>query len=128
MPSETVEGLLTTTAQAALIADAPSTSGPEAAQPSAIETQTGNETEHATSNQHVHQLFVAQFWYELISEHPAADFVGLKVRTLQGYRYRGGGPDFVRISARCIKYRRIDLLRWAESRLRTSTSDRREAV
>ncbi len=65
------------------------------------------------------------YWFSLINEYPAADFVNLKVRTLQGYRYRGGGPDFVRISARCVKYRRIDLLRWAEARLRTSTSDRK---
>ena len=66
-----------------------------------------------------------RFWYELINEKPAADFINLKPRTLQGFRYRGRGPPFVRISARCVKYRRIDLLRWAESRLRTSTSDRR---
>ena len=66
-----------------------------------------------------------RFWYELINEKPAADFINLKPRTLHGFRYRGRGPPFVRISARCVKYRRIDLLRWAESRLRTSTSDRR---
>ena len=63
------------------------------------------------------------YWYELINEKPAAEFVNLKARTLQGYRYRGGGPEFVRLSARCVKYRRIDLLRWAEAHLRTSTSD-----
>ena len=63
------------------------------------------------------------FWYELINEKPAAKFVDLKPRTLQGYRYRGRGPPFVRLSARCVKYRRIDLLRWAEAHLRTSTSD-----
>ena len=63
------------------------------------------------------------YWFSLINENPAAEFVNLKVRTLQGYRYRGGGPNFVRLSARCVKYRRIDLLRWAEAHLRTSTSD-----
>ena len=63
------------------------------------------------------------FWYELINETEAADFIGLTPRTMQGYRYRGRGPPFVRLSARCVKYRRIDLLRWAESHLRTSTSD-----
>ena len=63
------------------------------------------------------------YWFELIKEKPAADFSDLKVRTLQGYRYRGGGPKFCRISARCIRYRRIDLRDWAEARLRSSTSD-----
>ena len=63
------------------------------------------------------------YWFSLINEEPAAEFVGLKVRTMQGYRYRGGGPKFIRISARCVKYRRIDLRRWAEAHLRSSTSD-----
>jgi hypothetical protein len=31
------------------------------------------------------------YWFSLISEGPAADFLGLKVRTLQGYRYRLAG-------------------------------------
>ena len=53
------------------------------------------------------------YWFELIKEKPAAGFVGLQVRTLQGYRYRGGGPKFCRISARCIRYRRADLRDWA---------------
>lgn len=64
-----------------------------------------------------------RFWFELINEMNAADFIGLKPRTMQGYRYRGRGPPFVRLSARCVKYRRIDLLRWAEAHMRTSTSD-----
>ena len=74
------------------------------------------------------QTFLLAFWFELIDERPASEFVNLKPRTLQGLRYRGGGPPFVRLSARCVKYRRIDLLRWAEARLRTSTSDRPEDV
>ena len=123
MTSETLDALLASTAREALVQAAPATTEPGTIRPATTGPQIDKEPEHVTGGQHVHHLFVAQFWYELISEHPAADFVGLKVRTLQGYRYRGGGPDFVRISARCVKYRRIDLLRWAEARLRTSTSD-----
>ena len=63
------------------------------------------------------------FWFELIGEKIAAAFVDLSVRSMQGYRYKGGGPRFCRLSARCVKYRRIDLRQWAEERLRTSTSD-----
>ena len=63
------------------------------------------------------------YWHALIDERCAAEFMGLSVRTLQGLRYRGGGPRFVRISSRCTKYRRTDLRAWAEARLRTSTSD-----
>ena len=125
MTSEITEDLLASTARAALVPTAPATTDPGTTRPVKTDPQIDKHPGHATGGQHVHHLFVAQFWYELIGEYPAADFVGLKVRTLQGYRYRGGGPDFVRISARCIKYRRIDLLRWAEARLRTSTSDTR---
>lgn len=63
------------------------------------------------------------YWHKLIDEDEAGGFVDLKPRTLQKYRELGTGPRFVRISARCIKYRRIDLREWSEARLRTSTSD-----
>ncbi|USG61482.1 DNA-binding protein [Sneathiella marina] len=63
------------------------------------------------------------FWYGLIPEDEAANFVGQKVRTLQDKRQKGGGPKYVRISSRCIKYRRIDLKEWADGLLRKSTSD-----
>lgn len=63
------------------------------------------------------------FWHSLINEAEAARFLGLTVRCLQGWRYKGGGPKFVRISARCIRYRRRDCREFFEARLRTSTSD-----
>ncbi len=69
------------------------------------------------------QTEAPSFWYELIGEKSAAKFVNLSVRSIQGYRYKGGGPNFVRLSARCVKYRRCDLRKWAEARMRTSTSD-----
>ena len=65
----------------------------------------------------------SDYWQALIDEAEAAKFINQSKRTLQGYRYRGGGPLFVRLSRRCVKYRRIDLRRWAEARLRSSTSD-----
>ena len=57
------------------------------------------------------------------SEKQAARLLGLSYKTLQKYRITGGGPKYVFVSARCIRYRLIDLLAWQESRLRTSTSD-----
>lgn len=66
----------------------------------------------------------APHWFELINEATAADFLNLKRRTLQDWRQRSSqGPPFIRISGRCVKYRRIDLRRWSEERLRKSTSD-----
>ena len=64
-----------------------------------------------------------EFWHALIDEKAAATFLGLERRTMQGFRQRGGGPGFMRISSRCIRYRRIDLRDWAEARMRSSTSD-----
>ena len=65
----------------------------------------------------------SDYWNALVDEQAAAAFLSLTIRTLQGWRYRGGGPQYVRVSARCIRYRRADLRDWAEARLRTSTSD-----
>ena len=67
------------------------------------------------------------YWFSLIPENPAAKFLNLKCRSLQGFRYRGGGPKYVLISSRCIRYRRIDLWEWAKARLRSSTSDTGQA-
>ena len=66
---------------------------------------------------------LGDYWFGLIDEKEAACFVGLVHRTLQQFRQKGGGPLFVRISSRCVKYRRIDLRAWTEDRLRTSTAD-----
>ncbi len=69
-------------------------------------------------------LVSAPHWFELIDEATAAEFLDLKPRTLQDWRQRSStGPPFVRISNRCVKYRRIDLRAWSEVRLRKSTSD-----
>ena len=63
------------------------------------------------------------YFDRLITENEAAAFLGYSVRALQNWRVRGGGPNFVRVSKRSIRYRRRDLNEWANSRLRSSTSD-----
>ena len=63
------------------------------------------------------------YWNGLINEKTGGDFLGVKTRTMQAMRQRGGGPRYIVISSRCIRYRRIDLRAWSEARLRTSTSD-----
>ena len=64
---------------------------------------------------------IERFWSELIKEREAAQFLGLSVRTLQAYRWRGGGPQFIQLSKRCIRYRRSDLTAWADNKLRDNT-------
>lgn len=62
------------------------------------------------------------FFDRLINEFEAADFLGYTVRALRNWRVRGGGPCFVRVSGRSIRYRRRDLVAWAEERLCANTS------
>ena len=61
--------------------------------------------------------------FALMSEVQAAAFLGLTRRALQNFRLNGKGSRFVKIGARCVRYRRVDLDQWNESNLRTSTSD-----
>jgi len=58
----------------------------------------------------------------MIDETKAAGFVGYTIRALQNWRVRGGGPKFIKVSGRSIRYRRRDLIEWAESKLCANTS------
>ena len=64
-----------------------------------------------------------EYWNSLIGEREAASFLGLTDRSMQQFRQGGGGPQYVVISARCIRYRRADIKAWADARLRSSTAD-----
>lgn len=56
-----------------------------------------------------------------IDEQRAAEFLCQSVRTIQKWRVTGYGPKFYK-SGRSVRYRRRDLLAWANSRRRGSTS------
>lgn len=60
---------------------------------------------------------------ELLTTAQAAERLGLAEKTLEAWRWRGGGPPFVRLSARAVRYRPEDLQTWVAERVRTSTSD-----
>ena len=59
----------------------------------------------------------------LLTPQQAADFLSLSPRWLELKRYHGDGPPFVRISARCVRYRFSDLEEFVRDRVRLSTSD-----
>jgi len=59
----------------------------------------------------------------LINETEAANYLGYTTRALQNWRVRGGGPVFVKVSARSVRYRIGDLDKWVTSKLVKSTSD-----
>jgi len=60
---------------------------------------------------------------QLLRECEAAQILGFTPRALQNWRIRGGGPVFVKVAARSVRYRRADLLAWIQARIRRSTSD-----
>ncbi len=59
---------------------------------------------------------------QLLNETQAADILCYSVRVLQNWRHRGGGPRFVKVSARSVRYRHSDLIQWIESRTVSNTS------
>lgn len=57
----------------------------------------------------------------LISEKEVAKRTSTSARTWQGYRMRGCGPKFIRLSGRCVRYRWSDVATWLDSCARTPT-------
>ncbi|MBD3678668.1 MAG: helix-turn-helix domain-containing protein [Rhodobacteraceae bacterium] len=58
----------------------------------------------------------------LMDEREAANLLCYSVRALQNWRHRGGGPRFVKVSGRSVRYRRRDLLAWIEEHTIANTS------
>ena len=58
----------------------------------------------------------------LLTEQDAAALLNVSVKSLQGWRSRGGGPPFMKLG-RCVRYAVPDLEAFVRSALRTSTSD-----
>ena len=63
------------------------------------------------------------YWNALVDEKVAAKFLNVTPRSMQAMRQRGGGPQFIRISSRCIRYTRALLKAHTDARTRSSTSD-----
>jgi hypothetical protein len=58
-----------------------------------------------------------------IDEKRASEYLGISPRTLQGYRTKGGGPEFVKISHKVVRYKIADLIKWTQNRKRKNTSE-----
>ena len=59
---------------------------------------------------------------ELRSTRQVAEFLGVSPRTLEDWRLRGGGPRFVRMGSRVVRYRPREVARWIADREVASTS------
>lgn len=59
---------------------------------------------------------------QFIDEKLAAEYLGISPRTLQGYRTKGGGPEFHKISHKVVRYKINELINWASNRKKKNTS------
>ena len=59
--------------------------------------------------------------YEKVARECAQGGVDHTVRALQNWRLRGGGPRYVKVGSRSVRYRQSDLLKWIEDRTVTTS-------
>lgn len=58
----------------------------------------------------------------LLKTEDAASYLGLSPSLLNKLRLTGGGPQFLRLAGRAIRYRRADLDAWVDASAVASTS------
>ena len=59
---------------------------------------------------------------QLLTETEAAKLLSISPRTLRNWRVLGGGPHYVKVSGRCVRYCYADLNAFINQRRQTSTS------
>nr|BDD48223.1 hypothetical protein 6 [bacterium] len=64
---------------------------------------------------------------ELLSTKQVAAWLGVSVQWLEIGRHKGYGPNYIKLSPRRIRYRRLDVSVWLESRRYACTSEYVEA-
>jgi len=60
--------------------------------------------------------------HRLHTEKEEAERLNLSVRTLQSWRYKGGGPPYLRLGS-VVRYDPVRVDAWLDQQVRTSTSD-----
>lgn len=65
---------------------------------------------------------------ELLTTTDAARFLAMSPRTLEAYRRKGGGPQFVALSRNAVRYRRSDLDQWVTNRVASHTAQARALI
>lgn len=59
----------------------------------------------------------------LLSTTEAGEWLGVSPRTLEDWRFKGGGPAFRKIGRRLVRYSRADLTDFIRDALRTNTGE-----
>lgn len=60
---------------------------------------------------------------QILTTEQAAEYMQVSAATLTTWRCRGGGPPFLNVGSRTVRYRRTDLDEWMSATLRHSTSE-----
>jgi len=60
---------------------------------------------------------------ELLTTLAVANWLGVSAQWLEIGRHRGYGPRYNKISPRCIRYRRADVVEWLKARTFARTSE-----
>ena len=60
---------------------------------------------------------------QLLRQEEVARILNLSPRTLEAWRHRGGGPRYLKLTARCIRYRLSDIRTFQQDSERRHTSD-----
>jgi predicted DNA-binding transcriptional regulator AlpA len=81
------------------------------------------ETPGVWSRQTIEQVLAVTTTSELLTVQGAADFLGVHRSFLDRRRVLGGGPRYIRLSARVIRYAPDDLDTWLADRRQANTSD-----
>ena len=59
----------------------------------------------------------------LLTEKAAAVLLSISVSSLQKYRVLGGGPAYLRIGTKRVRYRRSDLIEWLQGCTHANTTE-----
>ena len=62
-----------------------------------------------------------------VSSDETAERLGVERSTLDNWRWRGGGPQYLKVGGR-VRYRLADLADWLDAQARSSTSDGQSAA
>ena len=62
-----------------------------------------------------------------VSPKEAGERLGVERSTLDNWRWRGWGPQYLKVGGR-VRYRLVDLADWLDAQSRSSTSDGRSAA
>jgi hypothetical protein len=61
--------------------------------------------------------------FVMLNTTQAASITGLTKRGMEALRQKGGGPLFIKVGAKCVRYRLSDLVFWIDSHAHHSTAE-----